>query len=114
MECQTRDPCSHDLSEKQIGSKSAISFLGLLLLSMLSAGYGAEQETDAVESPAMPDLEFLEFLGQFETEEEEWIDPGSLLAEEFTDLLDATLATEPDSTDSGDARPGNAGNDTGN
>ena len=105
---------SHELSKKQNGSKSAISFLGLLLLSMLSTGYGAEQETDGVEGPAIPDLEFLEFLGQFETDEGEWIDPGSLLAEAFTDLLDAAIATEPDSTDSGKAQPGNAGNNTGN
>ncbi len=109
MECQIRD-----LSEKQNGSRSAISFLGLLLLGMLSAGYGAEQETDGVEGPVMPDLEFLEFLGQFETDEGEWIDPGSLLTKEFTDLLDAAIAAEPDSTDSGNARPGNAGNNTGN
>jgi len=98
MECPIKDP-SYDLSEKQNGSRSAISFLGLLLLSMLNTGYGAEQETDGVEGPAMPDLEFLEFLGQFETDEGEWIDPGSLLAEEFTDLLDAAIATESDSTD---------------
>jgi len=54
-------------------------------------------------------MELLEFLGQFETDAGEWIDPDSLLAEEFTDLLDAT--TEADAaSDSSDND--NATNDT--
>lgn len=72
---------------------------------LISNTHAAENEQD----PAEPDLEFLEFLGQFETDSGEWIDPDSLLAEEFTDLLDATTegGAASDSTDND-----NATNDT--
>ena len=32
-----------------------------------------------LQNDAAPDLEFLEFLGQFETDSGEWIDPDSLI-----------------------------------
>lgn len=60
---------------------------------LISSTHAAENEQDVTE----PDLEFLEFLGQFETDAGEWIDPDSLLAEEFTELLDASV--EAGSTD---------------
>ena len=71
----------------------------------ISNTYAAENEQDSAE----PDMEFLEFLGQFETDAGEWIDPDSLLAEEFTDLLDAT--TEADAA-SDSSNNDNATNDT--
>ena len=52
----------------------------------LSNTYAAEIE----QSEDAPDLEFLEFLGQFETDAGEWIDPDSLLTEEFTELLETS------------------------
>lgn len=52
----------------------------------LSNTYAAESE----QSEDAPDLEFLEFLGQFETDAGEWIDPDSLLTEEFTELLETS------------------------
>jgi len=58
-----------------------------------------EQSEDAA------DLEFLEFLGQFETDAGEWIDPDSLLTEEFTELLDASTEanSDDDSSNTDDA-----------
>ena len=55
--------------------------------------YGAENE----QNDTAPDLEFLEFLGQFETDAGEWIDPDSLLTEEFAELLDASTEANTDS-----------------
>ena len=49
----------------------------------------------------LPDLEFLEFLGQFESDEGEWIDPGSLLADEFSDLLNAAMIQEQNLNNAG-------------
>ena len=49
-----------------------------------------EQKEDA------PDLEFLEFLGQFETDAGEWIDPDSLLTEAFTELLKISIKASSD------------------
>ena len=59
----------------------------------LSNTYAAENE----QSEDVPDLEFLDFLGQFETDADEWINPDSLLTEEFTVLPEAS--TEADSDD---------------
>ncbi|MEX0962634.1 MAG: hypothetical protein WDZ52_01145 [Pseudohongiellaceae bacterium] len=63
--------------------------------------YAAENEQEE----AAPDLEFLEFLGQFETDAGEWIDPESLQAEEFIGLLDASTNgnADDDSTNTDDA-----------
>ena len=41
----------------------------LCLLGLISTAHGAENEHAAKDSPELPDLEFLEFLGQFETDE---------------------------------------------
>lgn len=43
----------------------------------------------------LPDLEMLEFLGQFATDEGNWVDLDSLLSEEFEELLDAAIESEP-------------------
>lgn len=59
---------------------------------VLSNTYAAENE----QSEDVPDLEFLEFLGQFETDAGEWIDPDSLLTEAFTELLEASTGAESD------------------
>ncbi|MGY8786178.1 MAG: hypothetical protein ACKVIB_12330 [Pseudomonadales bacterium] len=49
------------------------------------------------------DLEFLEFLGQFETDAGEWINPDSLLTEEFTELLEASTEANADDNSPNDA-----------
>lgn len=61
---------------------------GLCLLSSVYPAYGAENESDNTEAE-LPDLEMLEFLGQFATETGDWIDPDSLISDEFLQLLDA-------------------------
>ena len=75
----------------------ADKILALCMLGLFATAYGAENERIAEASANLPDLEFLEFLGQFETDEGEWIDPGSLMAEEFTMLLNATVLPDSNS-----------------
>lgn len=67
------------------GSISA-SLLSLVALAICSHSQAAESNEP---DEAQPDLEFLEFLGQFETDEGEWIPPSSLMSEEFESLLNA-------------------------
>ncbi len=57
------------------------------------------QESELLE----PDLELLEFLGSFETDEGEWIPPENFLTEDFQELLN--LAARMDEIS------GNTGND---
>tara|TARA_B110000444_G_C18612330_1_gene488234 strand:- start:175 stop:417 length:243 start_codon:yes stop_codon:yes gene_type:complete len=59
---------------------------------VLSNTVAAENE----QSEDAPDLEFLEFLGQFETDAGEWIDPDSLITKEFTELLEASTEAGSD------------------
>lgn len=61
----------------------------LPIVLLLATGTLNAAEDDANGTQAMPNLEFLEFLGSFATEEGEWIDPNSLLEDEFSALLDA-------------------------
>ena len=111
MDCQTRKDAKH--AEEHSGIKQTIGFIGLWLLAMLGPAYSAEQELVGSGNAEMPDLEFLEFLGSFETDEGEWIDPASLLAEEFSTLFDAAVAADTNSTDNNTTN-GNSGNNPGN
>lgn len=61
--------------------------------------YGAENEQENEDGSLRTDLQFLEFFGQFETDEGEWIDPESLLAQDFDQLLDIAASDNPDSND---------------
>ena len=75
-------------SEQRV--KSAIPggcFLPALLL--LMSGSLQAAENSASDPQPIPNLELLEFLGSFATEAGEWIDPDSLLEDEFSALLDA-------------------------
>jgi len=47
----------------------------------------------------VPSIEFLEFLGQWETEEGEWIAPEDLADEEFAQLLDTEFESEIEDSD---------------
>ncbi len=69
----------------------------LCLLGLISTTHGAEEEHGPEASLQLPDLEFLEFLGQFETDEGEWIGPSILMAEDFTLLLNAAVNPNPNS-----------------
>lgn len=57
-----------------------------------SKPFAAENELDE----AGPDIEFLEFLGQFETDTGEWVAPNSLLGEGIFELLDPPTPQEAD------------------
>ncbi len=48
----------------------------------------SEQNEEQQAEFDIPDLEFIEFLGQFETDAGEWIAPGNLLMNEFDDFLE--------------------------
>lgn len=62
-------------------------YLPLVLL-LAAAGVNAADNPEP-DGQAVPNLELLEFLGSFATEEGQWIDPNSLLEDEFSALLDA-------------------------
>jgi hypothetical protein len=59
-------------------------------------GVAAQQPPQSEQGPS---LELLEFLGQWETDNGEWIAPEDLADAEFGLLLDASLETEPDESD---------------
>lgn len=64
---------------------------------LLASHFGAVQVTQAAENEQVlqiPDLELLEFLGSFQTDNGDWIEPESLLTGEFAELLN--LAAEMD------------------
>lgn len=85
------------------------TLIATCLLGFVSVAQGAENEQDNQQNPNLPDLEFLEFLGQFETDSGQWLEPGSLLTEEFGSLLDASSVPAPDSDTNDD---NSAGSDT--
>lgn len=77
--------------------------IALCIGSLIPVIHGAENEVTVEVEMTQPDLEFLEFLGQFETDDGQWIDPGSLLSEEFEDLLNvAENSAPPDNSDNSD------------
>lgn len=61
---------------------------------MLLAGSGAkaaDQSGSDAPAAAPPPLELLEFLGQWETDDGEWIDPQALEDPELASLLEAVM-----------------------
>jgi len=84
-----------------------IGLLSLLIFGSISTAHGAEEETDTSEELEVPSLEFLEFLGSFETDEGEWIDPESLMSEEFTELLQAAPLVVPNENQNDNQSNGN-------
>lgn len=75
---------------KRRENKAADALLALCLSAMIATSHGAENESEAEDEDTFPDLELLEFLGQFETDEGQWMPPSSLLADEFELILEAT------------------------
>ena len=63
----------------------------MIVLSLFTSGARAAEdnlETEIEEqSSNLPDMEFLEFLGSFETDSGDWVDPTELLQIEFELLL---------------------------
>lgn len=77
---------------RRIPSFTARAFLAACMAAACSKPLAAENELEE----AGPDLEFLEFLGQFETDTGEWIEPNSLLGEGIFELLDLPATRETD------------------
>ena len=71
----------------------------------LAGHMGAIQAAENEQALQLPDLELLEFLGSFQTDNGEWVEPESLLTVEFAELLN--LAAEMDA-----AQEDNVNNDT--
>ena len=86
-----------------------LRILLLFIGSYMPAAFGAENAAVSENDNSLPDLEFLEFLGQFETDEGQWIDPDSLLTDEFENLLDVTENSNP-ATDTGNTDASNISN----
>lgn len=81
----------------------AIAQIGtILVLAVFSpTGYGAEaNEQNSLEQQenTLPDLEFLEFLGSFETDSGEWVNPENLASEDFDALLSSALEAGQESS----------------
>jgi len=80
----------------------------VLALGMVAPVIQAANNDAADTQTILPNLEFLEFLGQWETDEGEWLPPEQLIDGEFVQLLDAAMInipsqeTDSDSNDDGD------------
>jgi hypothetical protein len=64
-----------------------------LLLFSISSLY-AEELADDEQQAAMPSMDFLEFLGEWETEQGEWLDPETLEDNDITKLLESNIDNE--------------------
>ena len=64
-----------------------------LRLLLLAAAMGSEAVI-AQSEEALPDDALLEFLGEWETEQGEWIDPVELEDEAFAQLIETKLETD--------------------
>ena len=77
------------------GSKKMVyrvsTYAMLLFLSMTQLF--AEEETN---TESMPSVEFLEFLGEWETEQGEWLDPVEFENDGLDQLIETTLESKSD------------------
>lgn len=89
--------------------KVAEKLFAICLLGLISTAQAVENETNTETESGLPDLEFLEFLGQFETDNGEWINPASLMTEDFEILLEAAIRAGQNENSNDNAN--NLGND---
>lgn len=73
---------------KKMSYRASVSLI--FILYSMSSLFAEEQKNNE----AMPSIEFLEFLGEWETEDGEWIDPIELENEEFGKLIETTTENE--------------------
>ncbi|MBL4820981.1 MAG: hypothetical protein JKY98_08355 [Gammaproteobacteria bacterium] len=91
-----------DIKPDQIGARSYKFINAVLALFLLAPAVRAADELKTTEQEAqLPNIEFLEFLGSFETDAGEWVNPDDLLSTEFGLLLD-TAHEEEDTNSLGD------------
>lgn len=67
--------------------KIAMTLMLITGIASSARAEAAEDDPGEQEGPMMPDIELLEFLGSFQTDSGEWIDPNSLLSEDFDEFL---------------------------
>lgn len=77
---------------------SAAALFAAMLLVCPGWAMSAEHAPQAG-STAPPSLEFIEFLGSFETDAGEWMDPTELIQPEFDQLMEASQSLRPAPTD---------------
>ena len=75
---------------KKMVCRVSVCFLLLCSISLLYA----EELTDDEQQATMPSMDFLEFLGEWETEQGEWIDPETLEDNEIEKLLETNIDNE--------------------
>ena len=112
MAFPTKRAAARERPDKSEGNRGQWTALLLLALAFNSqAASAAENDSSADAVPLIPDLELLEFLGSFQTEDGEYINPETMLGDEFLDLLD--LAARMDNamgTTQGDDEDNQQGN----
>jgi hypothetical protein len=74
--------------DETVPDRSQARWTALLLLGLTLSSQAAENETNGQSDNLVPDLELLEFLGSFQTEDGDYMDPGMMLNDEFVELLD--------------------------
>jgi hypothetical protein len=74
--------------DETVPDRSQARWTALLLLGLTLSSEAAENETNGQSDNLVPDLELLEFLGSFQTEDGDYMDPGMMLNDEFVELLD--------------------------
>lgn len=74
--------------DKTVPDRSETCWTALLILGLTLNSQAAENETYGQPDNLIPDLELLEFLGSFQTEDGEYMDPGMMLNHKFVELLD--------------------------
>lgn len=82
---------------KAMGRRREQTVLLLCILSFWATIEAAEDEVtveDETEAAQIPNIQLLEFLGQFETETGQWMDPESLISDEFELFLEAAEQSE--------------------
>jgi hypothetical protein len=77
---------------------------GIMVLATLAMA--PLQATTAAEMTALPELQLLEFIGQWETDQGEWLSPEQLMNGEFGQLLESAAAQsgQSGSADAADAQ----------
>ena len=74
--------------DETVPDRSRACWTALLLLGVTLNSQAAENQTNDQPENLGPDLELLEFLGSFQTEDGEYMDPSMMLSDEFVELLD--------------------------
>ena len=73
------------------GSKKMDCRVSLCVVLLCSISSSLAEEITNDEQQTAPSIDFLEFLGEWETEQGEWIDPETLKDKELTNLIDTTV-----------------------